>query len=134
MLTPNDLYSIDDLVDRIRAFGERYSALGKLFAWIFTAALAQLDNGLRRARQRAHPPPTSAAEAAGREPTRWAFVLQNLITASGNVPQRWREAGSYDCGHQPRHSSASGRCLSAEPESAADGLVRGILSPDLRHA
>jgi len=36
VLTPNDLCSIDDLVERIRAFGERYSALGMPFAWTFT--------------------------------------------------------------------------------------------------
>jgi hypothetical protein len=45
VLTPNDLYSIDDLVDRIRAFGERYSALGKLFTWTFTRA--DLERQLR---------------------------------------------------------------------------------------
>jgi len=34
--SPNDLDSLDDLIDRIHAFGERYSALGKLFNWTFT--------------------------------------------------------------------------------------------------
>jgi transposase len=36
VLTPNDLDSLDELIERIRAFGERYSALGKPFAWTFT--------------------------------------------------------------------------------------------------
>jgi transposase len=36
VLTPNDLYRLTDLMERIRAFGERYSALGKPFAWTFT--------------------------------------------------------------------------------------------------
>ncbi len=36
VLTPNDLYNLHVLIDRIRAFGERYSALGKPFAWTFT--------------------------------------------------------------------------------------------------
>jgi transposase len=36
VLTPNDLDNLHDLIERIRAFGERYSALGKPFAWTFT--------------------------------------------------------------------------------------------------
>jgi hypothetical protein len=36
VLTPNDLDSLTDLIERIRAFGERYSALGKPFSWTFT--------------------------------------------------------------------------------------------------
>jgi transposase len=36
VLTPNDLDSLPELIDRIHAFGERYSALGKPFAWTFT--------------------------------------------------------------------------------------------------
>ena len=36
VLSPNDLSNIADLIERIRAFGERYSALGKPFAWTFT--------------------------------------------------------------------------------------------------
>jgi transposase len=36
VLTPNDLYNLHDLIERIRAFGERYSALDKPFAWTFT--------------------------------------------------------------------------------------------------
>jgi len=37
VLTPNDLYNLHALIDRIRAFGERYSTLGKPFAWTFTS-------------------------------------------------------------------------------------------------
>jgi len=36
VLTPNDLYSLDELIQRIHAFGQRYSALDKPFAWTFT--------------------------------------------------------------------------------------------------
>jgi hypothetical protein len=36
VLSPNDLYSLTELIDRIHAFGDRYSALGQLFAWTFT--------------------------------------------------------------------------------------------------
>ena len=36
VLTPNDLDSLDELIERIHVFGERYSALGKPFAWTFT--------------------------------------------------------------------------------------------------
>jgi transposase len=36
VLTPNDLDSLHDVIDRIRAFGERYSAIAKPFAWTFT--------------------------------------------------------------------------------------------------
>jgi hypothetical protein len=36
VLTPNDLYSLADLIERIDAFGARYSTLGKLFNWTFT--------------------------------------------------------------------------------------------------
>jgi hypothetical protein len=32
----SDLDSLTDLIERIRAFGERYSALGKPFSWTFT--------------------------------------------------------------------------------------------------
>jgi len=45
VLTPNDLYSLTDLIQRIRAFGERYSALGKPFAWTFTRE--ELERRLR---------------------------------------------------------------------------------------
>ena len=36
VLTPNDLYCLTDLIERLHAFGERYSALDKPFAWTFT--------------------------------------------------------------------------------------------------
>src|SRR5205807_2294932 len=36
VLTPNDLTSLNDLEQRIAAFGLRYSALRKPFAWTFT--------------------------------------------------------------------------------------------------
>jgi hypothetical protein len=36
VLTPNDLTSLMDLEERIFAFGQRYSSLGKPFAWTFT--------------------------------------------------------------------------------------------------
>jgi hypothetical protein len=36
VLTPNDLTSTTELEARIGAFGERYSSLGKPFAWMFT--------------------------------------------------------------------------------------------------
>jgi transposase len=45
VLTPNDLYSLADLIDRIHAFGERYSTLGKPFAWTFTRP--ELERRLR---------------------------------------------------------------------------------------
>ena len=36
VLTPNDHANLKELERRIMAFGERYSALGKPFAWTFT--------------------------------------------------------------------------------------------------
>jgi transposase len=36
VLTPNELYSLAELMERIHAFGERYSTLRKPFAWTFT--------------------------------------------------------------------------------------------------
>jgi hypothetical protein len=45
VLTPNDLDSLGDLIHRIHAFGERYSALGKLFNWTFTRQ--ELERRLR---------------------------------------------------------------------------------------
>ena len=36
VLTPNDYTSLEELADALHAFGRRYSALGKLFAWCFT--------------------------------------------------------------------------------------------------
>ncbi len=45
VLTPNDLDSLAELIERIDAFGERYSALGKPFAWTFTRQ--ELERRLR---------------------------------------------------------------------------------------
>jgi transposase len=45
VLTPNDLYTLTDLSARIHAFGERYSAVGKPFAWTFTRQ--ELERRLR---------------------------------------------------------------------------------------
>jgi len=45
VLTPNDLTSLTELEDRIIAFGERYSSLGKPFAWTFTRQ--ELERRLR---------------------------------------------------------------------------------------
>jgi hypothetical protein len=36
VLTPNDCTTLDELAARIHAFGQRYSALDKPFAWRFT--------------------------------------------------------------------------------------------------
>jgi transposase len=45
VLTPNDLTSLTELEDRIIAFGQRYSSLGKPFAWTFTRQ--ELEQRLR---------------------------------------------------------------------------------------
>jgi transposase len=45
VLTPNDLITLQDLEDRIIAFGKRYSTLGKPFAWTFTRQ--ELERRLR---------------------------------------------------------------------------------------
>ena len=45
VLTPNDLTSLKQLEERIIAFGARYSALGKPFAWTFTRQ--ELERRLR---------------------------------------------------------------------------------------
>jgi hypothetical protein len=45
VLTPNDLHNLNDLIERIHAFGQRYSALGKPFAWTFTRQ--ELERRLR---------------------------------------------------------------------------------------
>lgn len=45
VLTPNDLTSLRALEERIVAFGERYSSLGKPFAWTFTRQ--ELERRLR---------------------------------------------------------------------------------------
>jgi len=36
VLTPNDCTTLHELMERIIAFGKRYSALDKPFAWRFT--------------------------------------------------------------------------------------------------
>jgi len=36
VLKPNDYSTLEELEHAIHAFGRRYSALGKLFAWCFT--------------------------------------------------------------------------------------------------
>ena len=36
VLKPNDYTTLEELANAIHAFGRRYSALGKLFAWCFT--------------------------------------------------------------------------------------------------
>jgi hypothetical protein len=45
VLTPNDLSSTTELEARIAAFGQRYSSLGKPFAWMFTRQ--ELERRLR---------------------------------------------------------------------------------------
>jgi len=45
VLTPNDLTSLNAVEERISAFGERYSSLGKPFAWMFTRQ--ELEQRLR---------------------------------------------------------------------------------------
>jgi hypothetical protein len=45
VLTPNDLVSLHALEERIIAFGDRYSSLGKPFAWTFTCQ--ELERRLR---------------------------------------------------------------------------------------
>ena len=45
VLTPNDLDSLTELIERIHAFGIRYSARGMLFNWTFTRQ--ELERRLR---------------------------------------------------------------------------------------
>jgi hypothetical protein len=47
VLTPNDLSSQAELIERIRAFGERYSALEKPFSWTFTVRNSSADYAIR---------------------------------------------------------------------------------------
>lgn len=54
VLTPNDLDSLAELIERIHAFGERYSALDKPFAWTFTRQA--LEQRLRDPLLELHPP------------------------------------------------------------------------------
>ena len=56
VLTPNDLDSLDELIERIHAFGERYSALDKPFAWTFTRQ--DLERRLRDPLLQLDPPAT----------------------------------------------------------------------------
>jgi hypothetical protein len=41
--TPNDLGSLRKLVEHITAFGEHSCAVGKAFAWTFTARIWSVD-------------------------------------------------------------------------------------------
>jgi transposase len=54
VLTPNDFTSLTELEQRIAAFGERYSSLGKPFAWTFTRR--ELERHLREPALRFGPP------------------------------------------------------------------------------
>jgi len=60
VLTPNDCTSLDELTERIMAFGRRYSALGKPFAWRFTRQ--DLERRLRE--PLLQPEPLTLASAA----------------------------------------------------------------------
>jgi transposase len=60
VLTPNDCTSLDELAKRIHAFGRRYSALGKPFAWCFTRQ--DLERRLRE--PLLQPEPVTLATAA----------------------------------------------------------------------
>jgi hypothetical protein len=60
VLTPNDCATLDELVGRILAFGRRYSALQKPFAWRFTRQ--DLERRLRDPLLQHHP--VSLATAA----------------------------------------------------------------------
>jgi transposase len=53
VLTPNDCTSLDELAERIMAFGERYSSLDKPFAWTFTRR--DLERRLRDPLLNPHP-------------------------------------------------------------------------------
>jgi hypothetical protein len=54
VLTPNDLDSLPELIERIQAFGERYSALERPFAWTFTRH--ELERRLRDPLLQLEPP------------------------------------------------------------------------------
>jgi hypothetical protein len=60
VLTPNDCTSLDELTERMMAFGRRYSALGKPFAWCFTRQ--DLERRLRE--PLLQPEPVTLATAA----------------------------------------------------------------------
>jgi hypothetical protein len=76
--------------------------------------LERLSIGARRAR-RALQPTDERAVVSGQAPRRWAFALEDLIARAGNPRIREHADGSYDCGHQPAHASASERCLWVVP-------------------
>lgn len=59
VLTPNDLGSLQELEERISAFGERYSSLNKPFAWTFTRQ--ELERRLREPSLDLEPMPFSQA-------------------------------------------------------------------------
>jgi hypothetical protein len=65
VLTPNDCTILDELAARIHAFGRRYSALGRPFAWRFTRTDLQRlldDPALHIGPQaRMRPPPSCPA-------------------------------------------------------------------------
>src|SRR4051812_18088501 len=54
--------------------------------------------------------PTSGTPRAP-QPSRWAYVpLADLFSEQGNrLHARW--GGVIECGHEPAHSSKSGRCV-----------------------
>ena len=52
VLTPNDCTSLQQLEDRLAEFAQRYSALGKPFAWCFTRQ--DLERRLREPRLQSH--------------------------------------------------------------------------------
>ena len=55
VLTPNDCTTLDELAARIHAFGQRYSALDKPFAWRFTRQ--ELERRLHDPRLQLEPAP-----------------------------------------------------------------------------
>ena len=59
VLTPNDCTTLHELMERIIAFGKRYSALGKLFAWTFTRQ--DLERRLREPLLQSEPLPLATA-------------------------------------------------------------------------
>jgi len=60
LLKPNDYATLEELEQAIHAFGRRYSAVGKMFAWCFTRQ--DLERRLRE--PLLQPEPTSLATAA----------------------------------------------------------------------
>jgi hypothetical protein len=103
--------AIDGLRQRYRA---RLHGDDPLVAAVAREALDRLSAGIRihGAEQHRREPGVQAARA----PARWAHALMQLLTEAGNPPVRWREDGSFDCGHQPAHGSWSGACLWVHPD------------------